>query len=126
VYYPFTIFFLIVISRNSFCAHWPWPWSIILILVLNFSIIVASVVVLDLAARKARRISISRLEENVEKRKVPAEKRQGDVAAELLEEARNLKKGAFVPFWQKPLVRAMLLPSGGGALIELITRFLSN
>jgi hypothetical protein len=126
VYYPFIIFFVIVISRNSFCAHWPWPWSIILILILNFSIIVGSVVVLDLAARKARRISIARLEENVEKRKLPAKERKADVAAELLEDARNLKKGAFVPFWQKPLVRAILLPSGGGALIELFTRFFAN
>ena len=53
------------------------------------------------------------------------EKRQHDISEtrELLDAIRNLKRGAFGGFWGNPVVGALLVPSGGAALVEIIRYF---
>jgi hypothetical protein len=44
----------------------------------------------------------------------------------LLEEMRELRSGAFVPMWENPIVGAILVPSGGTVLIEILTQLFSR
>jgi hypothetical protein len=37
----------------------------------------------------------------------------------LIEQVRNLRQGAFAPFFQQPLVRALLVPLGGAGFLGL-------
>ena len=43
-------------------------------------------------------------------------------AEKLLEEIRTLDRGAFVGFWQNPALGAVLVPSGGTAMVQLLLR----
>jgi hypothetical protein len=47
-------------------------------------------------------------------------------AEKLLDEIQELDTGAFAGFWQNPLVGALLVPSGGTAIIELIHYFIAR
>jgi hypothetical protein len=38
----------------------------------------------------------------------------------LLDEIRTLRRGAFVPFWESPVFRAILLPSGGAVALQML------
>ncbi len=38
----------------------------------------------------------------------------------LIDQVRNLRQGAFAPFFQQPLVRALLVPLGGAGGIQLL------
>ena len=57
VYYPSIVFFLLLLARNEWWDHWPWPWVLITIFVCNFPLAATSVVILQNAARKAKRDS---------------------------------------------------------------------
>ncbi len=48
------------------------------------------------------------------------EAKRAAVGRKLLDELQSLDKGAFAPFWKNPLVGAILIPSGGSVLLELL------
>ena len=47
-------------------------------------------------------------------------------AEKLLDEIRNLKHGAFVPFWENPVVGAIFLSSGGTTLLQVVVWFMAR
>lgn len=124
VYYPFIVFFLLLLARNDWWDRWPWPWSLVIIFVVNLTLAAASVVILQTAARKAKHEAEATLEAKVTRLQAataesPAEN-NANQAEKLLEEIRNLRRGAFVPFWENPVLAAALLPSGGAAAIQIL------
>jgi uncharacterized membrane protein len=50
VYYPFVIFFLLVISRNSLFDDWDWPPGLIVILALSIGLAIVGALMLRRAA----------------------------------------------------------------------------
>jgi len=41
----------------------------------------------------------------------------------LIDQVRNLREGAFAPFFEQPLVQAILVPLGGAGGIQLLQMF---
>jgi hypothetical protein len=124
IFYPFIVFFFVLLARNQFWDRWTWPPGLIVVFGLNLSLMVGSAVMLQRAARKARAVSLERLKIKVEKASQTAaptpEKHQEQMAQKLFDEVQNLRKGAFAPFWENPVVGAILVPSGGTAALELL------
>jgi hypothetical protein len=124
IYYPFIVFFFVALARNQFWDRWTWPASLLIVFALNLALMVGSVVVLQRAAHRARDVGLDRLQCKVEtaesKSAASPELHQSALAQKLIDEVRGLRKGAFVPFWENPIVGAILVPSGGTALIELL------
>jgi hypothetical protein len=124
VYYPFVVLLLLLISRNRFWDNWTWPPDLIVIFTLNGLLIAGSVIMLQRAARKAQQIGISRLKEKAEQAARKSAKNlaehQASKAQKLLDEVQHLNTGAFAPFWENPLVGAILIPSGGTAFLEVL------
>jgi hypothetical protein len=123
VYYPFIVLLLLILSRNPFWDHWPWPALLIIVFGLNALLISGSVIMLQQAAAKAKRIGIARLAQKLEKVEAEAagpQKHRAIVGDTLLTEIKDLKTGAFAPFWDNPLVQALLIPSGGTAFFEVL------
>jgi hypothetical protein len=93
----------------------------------NLAAAAASIVILQRAARRARDHSVTSLETKLNQLKAGTahteqQKEQHTVSEteRLLEEIRGLNRGAFAGFWGNPVVGALLIPSGGTAIIELI------
>jgi hypothetical protein len=128
VYCPFIVFFLLLLARNEWWDRWPWPWPLITIFVVNLMLAAASVIILQNAARKAKSEAEATLATKVKRlQAATAEsevKNNANQAERLLEEIRSLRRGAFVPFWENPVLGAVLLPSGGMAVVQMLIWFM--
>jgi hypothetical protein len=127
IYFPFIVFFILLLSRNQWWDLWPWSPSLITIFALNLVLAVAGVVILQRSARRARTLALASLQTKLDQLRGAAaitetQKAQNSLgqAEKLLEEIQGLDTGAFAGFWQNPLVGALLVPSGGTAVIELV------
>jgi hypothetical protein len=129
IYFPFIIFFVLLFARNGSWDNWTWPWPLIAVLSGNLVLCVTSVVMLQRAARRARDSAIQSLQAKSHGRirETKSEKEHAaDEAKLLLDEIRSLRRGAFVPLWENPLVGALLIPSGGTVLIEMTAYLLAR
>jgi hypothetical protein len=98
-------------------------------MVCNFLVSAISIRILQTAAREAREQSVASLQEKLSQLKASAavtvaqEKQKSiEEAEQLLQEIRGLNTGAFAGFWANPILGAFLIPSGGAALIHLLSK----
>jgi uncharacterized integral membrane protein len=130
VYYPAGLILLLLLARNSWWDAWTWPESLVAVFALNFTLALAAVVILQRAARDAKRKSEESLTTKVKKLQaetMPSEAVNNATQAEkLLEEMRQLRRGAFVPFWENPVVGAVFLSSGGTTMLQVFIWFMGR
>jgi hypothetical protein len=131
LYFPAVAFLILIMAHHTLWYDWPWPKVGYLIAICNFAVALASVVILQRAARRARDLSASNLEEKLNQLKAGTNAtqeqwRQTAVTEgnRLLNEIRELNTGSFAGFWGNPVVGALLVPSSGGALLEIVRHFI--
>ncbi len=130
VYYPAILIVLMTLARNTWWDAWTWPTSLVVIFGLNFLLALTSVVILQHSAKEAKRRAEQSLAAKV--RRIQAQiaptsaQHSAARAEELLKEIRQLDRGAFVPFWENPVVGALFLSSGGTTLIQGLVWFLGR
>ncbi|MBO9647152.1 MAG: hypothetical protein J7605_01475 [Variovorax sp.] len=115
VYYPFIVMSLLLVSRSWIFDHWSMPVSTIVLTGISAAIMIACVVALQLAAEKSREVALARIRDLQMRmnRRSPAPEVPAISVKQLeLLYARIdcLHEGAFAPFWQQPLPKAVLLP----------------
>jgi hypothetical protein len=127
IYFPAVLLLLLLLSNNGLLYYFPWPPAYYVLVTCNFVVAAASIVILQNAARRAREQSVQVLEEKLNQLRAgsaatEAQKKQHDISEteDMLNEIRTLKKGAFGGFWSNPVVGALLIPSGGTALVAII------
>jgi hypothetical protein len=128
IYYPFIVFFVLLLARNNWWDRWPWSVPLLVIFALNLAFAAGSGIILQRSARRARDLGLASLEEKLNRlrgagARTDKEKEQHEVsqAEKLLDEIRNLRAGAFGSFWENPILGALLVPSGGTAAIEILS-----
>jgi len=133
LYFPAVILFLMILAHNNFTFVWPWRPSWVVVVVCHFAVALLSVVILQNAAKRARDASVSSLEAKLQQSRVAhaaTERERSTLALDegekLLEEMRSLRSGAFVGFAGNPVIGALLVPSGGTVLLQLICYFLEK
>jgi hypothetical protein len=130
VYYPAGLLLLLVLARNTWWDCWTWPIVLIVVYALNFFLSLASVIILQRAAKQAKRDAELSLEAKVKRlqaKAAPSAAQNNATQAEkLLEDIRALNRGAFVPFWENPVVGAIFLSSGGTTLLQVFVLFLGR
>jgi len=124
---PFAAFFFLLLSRNSYFDLWLWPPSILLIFGFISVVILRSGLILRRAAESGRKTSLENLNRMLSildpnDPKMTQRNRQIGMA---IREIKNLNTGAFLPWGQHPLVRAVILPFGGVGAVVLLD-FLSK
>jgi hypothetical protein len=130
VYYPAGLILLLFLARNSWWDCWAWPVSLIVVFASNFILALASVVILQRAAKDAKRVAEQTLTAKVKKLQAQAApsaaQNNASQAEKLLEEIRGLNRGAFVPFWENPVVGAVFLSSGGTTMLQVFIWFMGR
>lgn len=128
IYYPFIVFFVLLLSRNNWWDRWSWSIPLVVIFLLNLAFAVGSGFILQRSAHRARDLGVASLQQKLNRlrgaaAKTDKEKEQHEVsqAETLLDEIRNLRTGAFGSFWENPILGALLVPSGGTAAIEILS-----
>ncbi len=119
---PFIILSIMTLSRLPYFDNWNMPIGLLLVFTLLFAFAATCGIALERTAEKARSWAVERLtDECVRVKGNPSVPEQHAEQIHLLvEEIRNLRKGAFVPFIQQPVVKAVLLPFGGVGGVVLI------
>lgn len=130
VYYPAVLLFVLLLARNGWWDTLTWSAPLILVFTFNLLLALASVVILQRAAREAKSAAEDSLATKVkllEASTAPSvEQNNANQAKQLLDEIRNLRQGAFAPFWENPVVGALFLSSGGTTALQLMIWFMNR
>lgn len=120
ILYPFVVLFLMIVSRASFFDNWDWPVGLLLILGMSSAYALACAVVLRRAAEKARQKTIEHLRANLYEAIGDGETARAEQIRLLIDEAREMHRGAFSHWTRHPVVKAVLLPFSGVGVLALI------
>ena len=117
VLYPFLVLFIVIAARSHYFDNWDFPPALIVGLTVNSLVALASACMLYLAAVGARRRVLAPIQEkldrsltddeNADPRLAPAP--SSDRLRQLIGEIDSIQQGAFVPFYQQPVVQATLV-----------------
>lgn len=122
IYYPFVVWFVMFISRHQVFDRWDWPLPVIAVMMFILLVAVYAAIVLRSSAKRARREALARLRKRVAAALDPERVARLE---RLISEVENERGGAFSGFTENPVVRAIVLPSGGLgalALLELLSK----
>lgn len=139
IYFPFVVLSLFLVSRSAAFDDWYMPTTGIVLAVLGASVALACAVALRYAAEASRRYAMELLRNDITRVSGDAKAAAGNAAAVvapavpdppkpaqltlLLQRMDQLHQGAFAPFWQQPLLKAVLLPFatlGGTSLLDYL------
>ena len=124
IYYPFIVLSLMLLARSSFFDDWYTPPSAWVLATLNFAIVLGCAFALRNAAETSRRQALDSLQDAILKTK--GAKDAGSLVGQLellRQRIQNLREGAFAPYSQQPLLKAVLLPLmtiGGSSLFDYL------
>ncbi|TMJ94922.1 MAG: hypothetical protein E6G77_21775 [Alphaproteobacteria bacterium] len=124
IYYPFLIIALLVVSRSRLFANYGPSVPDVITMGIALLIVSGCAVALRLSAEALRARALRRLNDRImaARQSQDGERLAGQLEL-LVRRVEELRDGAFTPFSQQPLVRAMLLPLGsfgGTALLEYL------
>lgn len=125
IWYPYIVISLLLVSRSAVFDRFGAPVIVDVLNAVSVLIVTACALCLRVSAERLRRHSIWRLTNDmIALRGGSDEQRQTAEQVDLLiEKIRTFREGAFAPYSQQPLVRALLLPLsglGGTAVLEMM------
>jgi hypothetical protein len=129
IYYPFIVLGIMIVSRNSYFDNWDWPAALLLIFAANAAYALVCGWVLRQACERARRSSVQGVRNRIRPligSKAPDDEERRARLVALAGEIEANRRGAFASFSHNPVIRALLLPSGGFGLWALLEYFSKN
>ncbi len=130
IYYPFVVISLLIFSRAGIFDYWTWPLPLLLLMGFSVAYAAFSAAYLRRTAERARQQALQRLNDLLIAH-VASEGESKDVQTirETAKLIRNECRGAFAAVSERPLLGALLLPSGTAgiwALLQYFPRLLSS
>lgn len=122
IVFPFILLALMIVARSRFFDNWDTGGFVLIIFAIFVSWAVAMAIVLNHGADLARRVALERMERDRLWLKGAGDSYK-ELAAQfpgLIDQVRTLRQGAFAPFFEQPLVQAILVPLGGAGGIQLL------
>jgi hypothetical protein len=120
VYYPFVVLALLVAARSPIFDNWYTPPALALVFLYAFVATAVCAAVLQRAAARAREIAVGRVRTYLmHARGVPDPALTAQLEM-MLAEIESARSGAFLPFTQQPLVRAILVALGSFGGLQLL------
>ena len=122
IYFPFLLLALIVMSRWHMFDNWDMPIGLLVVYLASLGVAGFSAWSLQRTGARVRKRCIVQLERCLLARKGDSDEYCPSVEQieQMIERIRKLKQGAFVPFVEQPLVRAILLPFASAGGLEVI------
>jgi len=114
-----------VVARWSVFDDWDIPIALAIVFMLAFAIACVNAFLMQRAASRARALALERLQglQLQSKGQAPGAYPIPAHLDAIAESVRSLRKGAFVPFTEQPLVRAALIPFGSAGGLYLVDLF---
>jgi len=126
IYYPFFALALIILSRSNVFDNWETPVGLYLIFAVCFILAAYAAIRLRLTAEKIRKVNLEVLNGLV----IKAKGEDGSDGAEaqlkmLIDRVVGMRRGAFAPFSQQPLLKAVLMALSSGAGVYVLEFFMN-
>lgn len=122
IIFPFILVGLLVVARSPLFDNWYLGGSVLAGLVVYALWSITMATVLNYDAERARKKALRGMEADL--RWLGGAKAPFDQLCkpfeDLIVDVRNLRQGAFAPFFEKPIVQAILVPLGGAGGVQLI------
>jgi hypothetical protein len=122
IVFPFVLIGLVIVSRSRLFDNWHVSDVAVILFACLVAWSVGMAVLLNRGAEMARRISLERMEADALwlKGAGPGYAGLADQFPRLIDQVRDLRKGAFAPFFEQPLVQALVVPLGGAGGVQLL------
>jgi AcrR family transcriptional regulator len=117
IYYPFIVLTIMILSRLTAFDNWDFPMALLVVWGICGGYAVVPAVLLTSAAEEARRTAIARLADKSRQARKESRTEDAEELDRTIEEVKGEHEGAFAPWTQHPMLRAILYPSGGLGLI---------
>jgi hypothetical protein len=122
IFFPFILLALMIVARSHLFDNWQIGNSILVMFAGFVLWSLAMAALLNYGAECARAKAVQRMQADLLWLKGSGPEYAGlaEQFPGLIDQVRNLRQGAFAPFFQQPLVRALLVPLGGAGGIQLL------
>lgn len=122
IFYPFIVWFLIFVSRLHYFDNWHTHLSLALVISLGAVYAWCSAVILRQSAEKFRKVALVRLSQEVIEARVDAaiSSEQRGYLESVLRDVETIRRGAFAPYLQNPVLQTLLVPFGGLGGLQLL------
>ena len=122
IFFPFILLALMIVARSHLFDNWQIGNSILVMFAGFVLWSLAMAALLNYGAEGARAKALRCMEADLLWLKGAGPDYAGlaEQFPGLIEQVRDLRQGAFAPFFQQPLVRALLVPLGGAGGIQLL------
>jgi len=124
--YPFIVLFIMILSRHPVFDNWDWPVGLVIIFLLLALAILCCTWLLRRSARHARREILDLLARERDGLLLPS--LAPDSTSDRLKridtvigEIKAIRRGAFSPVSESPILGAPLIPAGLYGLTELVS-----
>lgn len=122
IIFPFILVALLVVARSPLFDNWYFGGAVLAGLIVYALWSIAMAAMLNFDAERARKKALLAMEADLRwlgGATSPLDKLSKPYEA-LIDQVRHLRQGAFAPFFEKPIVQAILVPLGGAGGVQLI------
>ncbi|OQW35865.1 MAG: hypothetical protein A4E19_15520 [Nitrospira sp. SG-bin1] len=123
VYYPAILIGLMLLARSGYIDNWHFPIGLAIVVGVGAAYVVASAICLRVASEDVRRQVMTEL---AERRLADLTPNSSQQIEQVMVTIRALKEGAFLPYTELPVFRAIALPSGAYGLFVAIELIANN
>ncbi len=120
IVYPFILVALVIVARSQIFDNWDMGPGVLAVLACYLLWSIGMAALLNHGAERARRKALEGMQADQLWLAGSASKDLSGSFGDLVDSVKGLRKGAFAPFFEQPLVRAMLVPLGGAGGIQLL------
>jgi len=124
IYYPFIVLSLMLLARSSFFDDWYTAPSIVILSSLSFAIVLSCAIALRHSVESSRRQALDHLSDEVLRAKGTGNTVRVSQLEDLRDRVEQLREGAFAPYSEQPVLKALLLPFltfGSSSLFDYLT-----
>jgi hypothetical protein len=122
IVFPFILLALAVVGRSQLFDNWAIGADQLVVIICYVLWAVAMAAMLNIGAEMTRRKALTGMEADLLwlKGAGPDYATLAERFPDLIAQVRNLRQGAFAPFFEQPLVQAILVPLGGAGGVQLV------
>ena len=120
IVYPFILVALVIVARSQIFDNWDMGPGVLAVLACYLLWSIGMAALLNHGAERARRKALEGMQADQLWLAGSGSKDLSGSFKDLVESVKGLRKGAFAPFFEQPMVRAILVPLGGAGGIQLL------
>jgi hypothetical protein len=120
IFSPFIVLLVLIVAQNRIFDDWHPDVVSVLVALFCVATTVGCAVLLQRAAKEAKRKALTKLDESLLPRVADRDDQLADKLRRIRDDIAGLNTGAFASWWSSPVVQAICLAAGGGGALAAL------